>query len=173
VKYLLLLLFIGYANAQEYFFVSTKFKTNHDKYYYLVRAIDQIRKNNPNINIKESLELAQVAFELCRKHDVPLNVVLGIAFVESSYRLNAVNKGSNDFGIMQVNDYHVKKSKLDKNRLLTDISYSFEQGILIFKWFYNKYPLEEAIARYNCGTRDRCVHLTSVQRYVRLVKIAM
>lgn len=106
-------------------------------------------------------------------HKVPAVVLQAIAFIESSYIVASVNSKSNDYGIMQVNHYNVKAYKFNKLRLLTDIQYSINAGAEVFRWFYKRYPLEEAVMRYNCGTRPRCVKLKSVKQYLRKFKRAL
>jgi len=135
-------------------------------------ALAQIASNKPNIGLT-GLEIAKTAIKVSREFSIPVNIILAISYIESSYRLNAVNKNSNDFGIMQVNAYHVRVSKLDKQKLLTDLEYSFYHGVRVFSWFYHRYPLDEAIMRYNCGTRKGCIELTSVKRYLLKVKRAL
>ncbi len=135
-------------------------------------SLTQIFSNKPNLGIT-GLKVAKAALIASKKFSIPVNIILGLAYVESSYRLGAVNKSSNDYGIMQVNAYHVRVSKLDKQKLLTDMDYSFYQGTRVFSWFYQKYPLDEAIMRYNCGTRPSCIKLTSVKGYLSKVKRAM
>ena len=74
---------------------------------------------------------------------------------------------------MQVNERNVKHYGLDKDRLVSDIQYSIDAGAMIFKWFYLNYPLDEAISRYNCGTKNTCITWSSVIRYKNIVKSAM
>lgn len=130
----------------------------------------QIMLNNKNLDYRKVISIAKSADQAAKAFDVPANIVLAIAFVESSYRLNAVNKHSEDYGIMQVNKWHVTKSKLNVNRLLTDLDYSFHHGVRIFSWFYKNYPLDEAIKRYNCGTSVKCVKYKKVKKYLDKVK---
>lgn len=131
---------------------------------------DQILDNSARVPTVFAKALASTIDYYSSKHRVPANVITAIYMVESSYRLNAVNKRSDDFGIGQVNKWHIKHSKLNQDRLLTDLNYSVEQSILIFKWFYKTYPLEEAIPRYNCGVKKKCITWKSVKRYLRLVR---
>ena len=133
----------------------------------------QILTNKKHMQGKLVHKIYESARKAAGKYKVPLNIILAIAFVESSYRLNVINSGSNDYGIMQVNQYHVRVSNLDKFRLLNDMDYSFEHGVRIFSWFYKRYPLDEAISRYNCGTAKRCINWKHVKNYVAKVKRSM
>jgi hypothetical protein len=131
---------------------------------------DQILDNSSRVPVVFAKALAATIDHYSSEHRVPANVITAIFMVESSYRLNAVNKRSDDFGIGQVNKWHIKHSKLDKDRLLNDLNYSVEQSIIIFKWFYKTYPLHEAIKRYNAGTKKEAIHWKPVKRYLRLVR---
>lgn len=98
------------------------------------------------------------------------NLVLSIIRVESNYKVGAVNKASSDYGLMQVNEWHVKRKKLDKSKLLTDVSYNMQEGCKILRYFRNRYPnIAESVARYNCGTKLSCVKWDGVMNYVEKV----
>ena len=172
---MVILLLVSFnCNAVERFYLSGEyFSSNRSPASNGAILYVQIMSNRSNMDSKFAFRLARVIRDVAKKYGVPANVVAGIAFVESSYKLNAVNKASNDYGIMQVNGWHVRNSKLSVDKLLTDLEYSVEHGVRIFKWFYNKYPLDEAIARYNCGVRKDCIKWKKVKRYVDLVKKAM
>ena len=107
------------------------------------------------------------------KYGIPANILQAIAFVESSYYLNAVNSRSKDYGLMQVNRFNIRAYGFNKKKLLTNLDYSVKAGTKVFKWFYDRYPLEEAIKRYNCGVRKQCVNYRSVKTYLRKVKKAL
>ena len=136
-------------------------------------AVAQIVANHPRLGIEYAGKVVAAASKASEEFNIPLNIVLAIAYVESSYKLNAVNEVSNDYGIMQVNDWHVKKSRLSKIKLMSDLDYSFYHGVRIFSWFYQRYPLDIAIGRYNCGTRHSCVKTSYVKKYIDKVKKSM
>lgn len=133
----------------------------------------QILSNQPSVSIEHAAKVYDAAAKYSRVYGVPVNLILAIMNVESSYKLNAVNAASDDYGIMQVNEYHVRKSKLNKQRLLTDLDYSVKHGVRVLQWFYQTYPLDEAIMRYNCGTRKQCTKWFWVKRYLKKVKESM
>ena len=122
----------------------------------------------------KTLELLSSSFhKASQTYGIPADVLQALAFVESSYRVNAINFKSNDFGIMQINEFNIKAYGFSKQKLLTDVDYSINAGAKVFKWFYDRYPLDEAIKRYNCGTRRKCVRYKSVKKYLYKVKRAM
>jgi soluble lytic murein transglycosylase-like protein len=131
--------------------------------------LSQILLNSASISEQKAIDIAVIIERLSSKYGVPGNVIASIAFVESSYKLNAVNKASNDYGIMQVNAWNVRVLKLNKARLLSDLEYSLDSGVQILAWFVKRYPLREAIMRYNCGTRPSCIRLSSVKKYLNKV----
>jgi soluble lytic murein transglycosylase-like protein len=133
----------------------------------------QVRSNNEFISLGQATMIVEAARQASVRYKIPVNILLAIAFVESSYKINAINFGSNDYGIMQVNQWHIDRSGWSKQKLLTDVFYAFDKGAKVFEWFYNKYPLDEAIARYNCGTRVNCPSWSKVKKYVAKVKKAM
>ncbi len=135
--------------------------------------IMQITSNAKGISINHASPISYSAAKAADKFKVPVNIVLAIACVESHYKLNAVNPVSNDYGIMQVNQYHIDHAGVDKQRLLTDMDYSFEQGVKVFEWFYRKYPLDEAFMRYNCGTKPSCVKQERVKKYLKNIRKAL
>ncbi len=100
---------------------------------------------------------------------VDQNLLLSIIRVESAFKVNAYNKKSKDYGLMQVNEWHVKRKKLKKALLLSDIDYNIHHGCQILKWFVSVYPFKEAIGRYNAGTGSEVLKYPSVKRYMRLV----
>lgn len=132
-----------------------------------------IQRNNPNILQTTVRDLAEDFVQAEKKFGVPAYILQAIAFVESSYIVNAVNKSSDDYGIMQINEYNIKAYGFVKFRLLTEMDYSINAGAEVFKWFYDRYPLEEALMRYNCGTLKSCVEWKSVRNYLKKIKGAM
>lgn len=104
-------------------------------------------------------------------HSCPVdsNLVLSIIRVESSFVVDAHNPKSNDYGLMQINEWHVKIKKLNRVRLLRDVQYNIKVGCKILKWFTDNYKLLEAVGRYNAGTARNATRSRAVRRYVRLV----
>ena len=133
----------------------------------------QIIKNKPGINTEYAEALSHVFAKACKEYKLPCHVIVAISFVESSYVVEAINARTKDYGLMQVNRWHVSRSKLDKDRLLTDAAYNVKQGIRIFALFYKTYGLNEGVMRYNCGTRPKCIKHRRVKYYLNKVRRAM
>ena len=133
-------------------------------------TLEQIMRNKPGIELIYATRLAMEIDIAADMYKVPANVLAAICRVESSYILEAVNKRSNDFGLMQVNMFNIRAYKLDKYKLTTDMAYAVQNGAMIFSWFYRRYSLEHSIQRYNGGTAKNVVKWKSTLKYLRLVK---
>ena len=130
----------------------------------VMRKIDTL---NGTLTLLDKTQIARSV----RKCGLDENLVLAIIKTESDFVNGAVNRRSKDFGLMQVNEYHIKISRLDRVRLTWDVDYNVMHGCRILGWFLSTYPKRsEAIGRYNCGTRVQCVRLRQVKRYVRRVQ---
>lgn len=129
--------------------------------------VRQIIKNKPNINRDLAHRIATASKMAAVKYKIPTRFILAIAFIESSYNPRAYNRVTKDYGLMQISKWHVERSNLSKVKLLVDLKYNVEHGARIFSWFYHRYPLNEAVARYNCGTRRSCIHNRKVKKYVK------
>lgn len=129
-----------------------------------------ILKNKPTLGKVESAKIAEVLSTLGAKYNVNPYVFAGILMVESGYELSSVNTESKDYGIAQINKNNVRNMKLNKKLLLTDHYYSIESGILVFKYFLDKYKnYSVAVMRYNCGNRRSCTKTDKAKTYLRLV----
>lgn len=133
-------------------------------------TLEQIMHNKPDIELIYATRLAMEIDIAADMYKVPANVLAAICRVESSYILGAVNKRSNDYGLMQVNMFNIKAYKLDRHKLTTDMAYAVQNGAMIFSWFYRRYSLDHSIQRYNGGTGAGVVEWKSTLKYLRLVK---
>ena len=134
-------------------------------------TVEQIKINKPMISDAYALRLAKVIKLKSDKYKIPANVITAIMRVESSYILSAVNKRSNDYGIMQINNYNIRAYKFDKDKLLTDLDYSIDAGCQVFKWFYRTYKdLDHAIQAYNGGTAKDVHEWKSTKDYLKKIK---
>ncbi len=96
----------------------------------------------------------------CAVHNVPLEIVLAVAIVESNIRMiisPSNSNGSHDIGIMQLNsrylDYH-RKMFWYKDRAFNDNDPedNIEMGILILKNLYKQTgSWDKAVQAYNIG----------------------
>lgn len=104
----------------------------------------------------DPLELAVSFVDAGLRYGLDPHLLVAIGFVESRFFVGAINKKSNDFGLMQVNAYNIKAMKLDKQRLLSDIDYSINAGAAILSYFKRRYAKGQPktwYCRYNVGVR--------------------
>ena len=91
--------------------------------------------------------------EHSKQYSVDPYLVTSILLVESGGKIDAYNERTKDYGLMQINEYHIKRG-LDKKRLLSDPDYSIKHGVRIlayFKRFRGAEP-QTWYCRYNVGT---------------------
>lgn len=149
-------------------------KTVNENQLRMVGEVQQqILRNTKNSPPHDPVRLATAFVASASKYGLDARLLAAIGAVESGYFVAAVNKRSNDFGLMQVNVYNVKSLKLSKTLLVTDIEYSIDAGARILKYFKDRFEREEPrnwFARYNCGTgkwRRVCdVYASKVRRFL-------
>ena len=91
--------------------------------------------------------------DLCIENDVPMDLVIAMISVESSFRPNVVS-GTNDYGLMQINK--INHEWLSEEYSITDFLDPYQNvfcGITIIAEHLKKTDggIELALMRYNCG----------------------
>jgi len=135
-----------------------------------------IKQNNGLLNRMASIsqkcptattEIIMAAFKYGRIYNVEPELLLAIAFVESSFRPNVVNHGC--YGIYQIN-YHVwhKVMSLNPYKLL-EIDYNTEIACKILKHYITKSgDVWKAVFRYNNGYKYRNMnYVPKVRKFYR------
>jgi hypothetical protein len=102
----------------------------------------------PRMDHKEAYKLSNHFHKIAKKYSLNPNLVISIAFQESSFKLDTVRKiiglvyneekqnfkelrvGS-DFCMMQINTKNIRKMKLNVKKLLSDPAYCIEAGAKI------------------------------------------
>jgi len=145
----------------------------------------QIKKNKPEIDTFYAAQLSRIIKKMTEKYNISSRLYTAILMQESKYKLEAtrcnnkiyyvlkdikkLQKTCTDFGISQINHRTVSSYNFDKNRLITDLDYSIEAGLIVLSDFKKNFRKEkEWYTRYNCGNkgdtnRDTC------QAYKKLV----
>ena len=99
-------------------------------------------------------------------------LVRSIFMQESSLRVSAVNRRSNDYGIGQINEQHVQRLGLSKKRLTNDVHYSVAASIKLLLELKAKYGTKEPHTywtRYHSFRPSlRAKYKTLVLRHYRL-----
>ena len=136
--------------------------------------VAQIRKNDPRISEFKAIKLAQAFERVSSKHGINAGKVAAIAMQESAYRLNAKacftlnGRSSCDICMMQINDRTADAFGFDQERLLTDLDYCIEAGVLVLKDFKRMYSKREDSwwTRYNASSPEkREIYQARVARY--------
>ncbi len=123
---------------------------------------ESIVKLKPEINKAYAIELARSIDEHSKAYQIPSEAMVKLAYIESGFKLNAVNKRTLDYGVFQINIRNIKYYNLKKHDLLIDTDYSVRAGAMVFSYFYHRYGnLKEAVKRYNCGVKKSCVNHNS------------
>ena len=102
----------------------------------------------PRLDHKEAYKLSNHFHKISKKYKLDANLLISIAFQESSFKLNTVRKilgliydddtetfkemrlGS-DFCMMQINTKNIRKMKLNVKKLLNNSAYCIEAGAKI------------------------------------------
>lgn len=115
--------------------------------------------------------------ELCEENGLPMDLVISLISVESSFRPNLVS-GTNDYGLMQINK--VNHEWLSEKYGITDFLDPYQNvlcGVKILSQHYEKYQdVDRALMAYNLGATgakklwDKGVYET---HYVRKVRKAL
>lgn len=117
----------------------------------------KILKNKPTIDKTYARKLANVIVDKASKYDISASKYTAILAQESNYKLNAINHKSKDYGISQINHRTAKAFNIDTNRLLTDLDYSVEAGLIVLADFKKRYGHreEDYWSRYNSSNRQK------------------
>lgn len=99
-----------------------------------------IKNLQPHISNKDLQELT-LAFSSLGNHgcDIDWPLLMSIAFNESSLIKTTVNKKSNDYGLMQLNEKTINRLKINKTKLLTSAAYALQRGCELLMWNREKF----------------------------------
>lgn len=130
---------------------SSEFKRSNKD---LEKLISILNPKLPNSEIK-SIASGLTALARDNSCEVPLLVVLSIAYKESGLDRHAYNQDTKDHGIMQINEKTIQRLQIDKKRLTKDVYYSFKVGCYLLTENKQKYSKRRPywLGIYNAGTR--------------------
>ena len=134
-------------------------------YDYIVK---QIKRNKSDIGDKYAQQLSYLIYTKSIRAGVDPRLIAAILMQESNYKLDAVNKYSADYGIAQINKQTMRKLKLNKKRLLSDLDYSVSAGVQVLASF-KKYSTKDFKwwGRYhNRHLKEKIKYITMVSRYL-------
>lgn len=138
---------------------------------FLVSQYMIINTTAPELSPETVIKLLYLVNKNAIVYNIPADLFVSIMAQESKFKVSAINKKTGDRGIMQINPVNIKKKKMDKRRLVTDVAYSVQRGAEILSWFRQKYPDEKDwFVRYNCGTKRECPKWASSKEYIAKIK---
>lgn len=102
---------------------------------------DAVIKLHPRIKRSQADKIATAVKEVYEDGTctIPWQLVVSIAFHESSFRVNAVNKKTADYGFMQISKANVTRLGLDKRRLMVGYNYSLRAACKIISYNQSTY----------------------------------
>lgn len=117
----------------------------------------KILRNKPTIDKTYARKLATVIVDKASKHNISASKYTAILAQESGYKLNAINHKSGDYGLSQINIKTAKAFNFDINRLLVDMEYSVEAGLIVLADFKKRYGHKEIDfwTRYNSSNKQK------------------
>lgn len=127
----------------------------------------QIKENAPQLSSMYVDYLSHLIDRVSKKYNLSCEVYTAILMQESRYNLSAKNCTSGvctDFGIGQIHIGSIRRYKLDKRRLLTDLEYSLEAGAKILYDFKKAHKRKSIYwAYYNSSNK------LAQNKYIKLV----
>lgn len=133
-----------------------------------LRILKQVHKNSPKLDLEYAVKVSQAIVKSSHKYHINSKLIAAILMQESGYKLDAarITCGFDvkapkikrcvvtDYGIAQIHFKNLARFKLDKQRLLTDLEYSVDAGVMIMSQYakYRKYEPDTWTCRYNTGT---------------------
>jgi len=121
------------------------------------------------------VHLVRLVHKIALQHNIDPKLFEAIIRQESSFKVNAINLRSQDYGLGQINIRNIRSLGLDKHRLTTDPTYNLTHSALILQRIQRLYAHEDQWwCRYNVGYGSlsskrikRCMHYAAmVKRYM-------
>ncbi len=138
-------------------------------------AYEAIRKLQPRLSQSQAKALAKdfVVVSHERSCQIPWQILVSIAYNESSLGIHTVNLSSKDYGIMQINRNNILHYGLSQDRLMRDVAYSIRFACKLIKENKTRYSSNRPywLGVYRSGTalwRDAIVD--NAIRYDRIIR---
>ena len=153
------------------------------------KVCHKIMKLNPKMDKKEAYKLSNILFKASRKYSLDVNLLVSIAFQESTFNNNAVRKVKGltlnkettqyettsvgaDFCMMQIHMSNIQRMELDVHKLLSSPKYCIEAGAKILSRYHKKYKTQDKIwwTFYNANTKaKRRIYYSKVIRHLNKI----
>jgi len=134
-----------------------------------VTIYNQILSNKPEIDKVKAKQIAHHISMVNIRYKIPKRIYAAILMQESRYKLNAVNKKSNDYCMAQINIRTARAFNFDKKRLLTDLKYCIEAGAIVLADFKRMYAHKENtwFTRYNSSNpKKRKIYFSKISEWM-------
>jgi soluble lytic murein transglycosylase-like protein len=117
----------------------------------------KIIRNKPSIDKDYARVLAGSIIKYSLKYNISPIQYNAMLAQESYYELGAVNLTTGDYGLSQINRSTAEAYGLNTGRLLKDIDYSVEAGLIVLADFKKRYgnKEEDYWSRYNSSNKQK------------------
>jgi len=132
-------------------------------------VLKQIVRNKPNIDTNKAINIAKIVNKIRSKYNLPREVLPAILMQESSYRVEAINRVTHDYGMSQINRRTIQAFRFNTVKLTTDTEYSIEAAAIILQDLKKRYGNKEKtwFTRYNTNKPElRQKYLNSITRWM-------
>lgn len=136
--------------------------------------LQAIHKLQPALSNGRAGRLARSFAIAAHDCNIPWQLLVSIAFHESSLGVNVVNAKTHDFGLMQVNEKTALRYDLSQDRLLRDEAYSLAAACRVLSDNRDKYSkrLPYWLGIYRSGTRLSDPRIReNAKRYDHMIRI--
>lgn len=144
-------------------------RVTHDPVIHVIGRLQPRLKTDARVRLARALR-SVTAEPGCK---ISWQVLLAVAFNESSLWIDSVNNQTHDHGLMQINEKNVLRLRLDSHRLKRDERYALSTGCKILTQFKTQYAgkFPAWIGMYRAGVRlsSDAVRL-SAQRYDTMIR---
>lgn len=147
----------------------------------------QVGRLQPKMQSPARHRLAAALRDVSRECGMPWQILLSVAFHESSLKTGAVNAKTRDYGLTQINDKTILNLRLDRSRLLTDERYALGAACRVlsenrtkhastFRYWLGMYRSGNAVwkdaVRRNAMSYDTMIRKTAAQMGYRELRFA-
>lgn len=102
------------------------------------KILNSVYRLSPKIAKDSAYKIASAVERITSSNscNIPWQILISIAFNESSFNISAINKKTLDYGIAQISIKNIKRMGLNTSRLLSDPEYSMHISCKLL--MYNK-----------------------------------
>lgn len=148
-----------------------------------------IIKLNPKMDLKKAYKLSNLFSKIAKQYQLPSNLLVSIAFQESTFKHNAIRKVSgfvfdkdsneykkvsvgSDFCMMQIHISNIKKMNLSVDKLLKNPKYCIEAGAKVLSRYKKLYKESDKNwwTHYNAKSKAKQeIYFNKVSRHLNKI----